>query len=120
MAAPTAWPIQFASGAKLGVKRKISKRKKERNTKKTSVLHGHSISNGRKVGTGWYLISAVVSLCFQITKASFCVYIYFCLGGGGGGGGGILFLKEVRILIFCILRRHRICIFCPILMFFSL
>ena len=33
MAAPTAWPIQFASGAKPGVKRKISKTKTEVETK---------------------------------------------------------------------------------------
>ena len=33
MAVPTAWPIQFASGAKPGVKRKISKTKTEVETK---------------------------------------------------------------------------------------
>ena len=76
-------PIQFASGAKPGVKRKISKTKtevetkeKKKNTKKTSILHGHSISNGRKVGTGWYLISAVVSLS-ELQKS--CVFAFFML-----------------------------------------
>jgi hypothetical protein len=46
----------------LKTKTEVETKEKKINTKKTSVLHGHSISNGRKVGTGWYLISAVVSL----------------------------------------------------------
>jgi hypothetical protein len=39
MAAPTAWPIQFASGAKPGVKRKISKTKTEVETKEKRKIY---------------------------------------------------------------------------------
>jgi hypothetical protein len=37
MAVTTAWPIHFASGAKPGVKRKISKTKTEVETKEKSL-----------------------------------------------------------------------------------
>jgi hypothetical protein len=118
MAAPTAWPIQFASGAKPGVKRKISKTKTEVETKEKRKKYEKDKRPARtfnikwKEGRDWLVFDISSCLTLFSDNQGFILCIIFL--------GGILFLKEVRILIFCILRRHRICIFCPILMFFSL
>ena len=80
---PTAWPIQFASGAKPGVKMKISKAKTEIETKQKRKKYEKDKRPARtfnikwKEGRDWlvfYISSCLTLFSDIITKASFCVW----------------------------------------------